>query len=138
MFQRLKEKLIENKNWIVGVLFLIIVLTLVIFIVNIAGDNFSLKKENKEYKNKLKELDIQFNNLQTEKVKAIETAEYYKHISDSLGLLQNNIHTQTTKIIYKTNEEINNIDNLTVDSNVILFRKLAEEYIRYSSDKDSL
>lgn len=138
MFQKLKEKIIENKNWILGVLFLIVILALVIFIINMTGDNFSLKKENKEYKQKLKELDIEFKNLQIERDKANQRAEYCIHIADSLLSVQNNIHNQTTKIIYETKKEISNIDNLTVDSNVILFSKLAEEYLRYTPNKDSL
>lgn len=138
MFQKIKEKIIENKNWILGVLFLIVILALVIFIINMTGNNFSIRKENKEYKKKIEELNKQFNSLQSEKNKAIEDAEYYKHLSDSLLLVQNNIHNQTTKIIYETNKKINSVTSLSNNDLISEFTKLAEEYWNgYLADKDT-
>lgn len=138
MFQKIKEKILENKNWILGVLFLIVILALVIFIINMTGDNFSLKKENKEYKQKLKELDIEFKNLQIERDKANQRAEYCIHIADSLLSVQNNIHNQTTKIIYETNKKINSVTSLSNNDLISEFTKLAEEYWNgYLADKDT-
>ena len=138
MFQKIKEKIIENKNWILGVLFLIVILALVIFIINMTGDNFSLKKENKEYKQKLKELDIEFKNLQIERDKANQRAEYCIHIADSLLLVQNNMHNQTTKIVYETNKKINSVTSLSNNDLISEFTKLAEEYWNgYITDKDT-
>lgn len=127
--KNLPNKIWAAKNWILLASVVAILIWLTTWIVAISGENFSLKEERNNYKKTIKEYDNQLLLLAQERDSVTEVVHYYKWLSDSLQGIQENTHYQTTKIIYKTNEEIKNVDKLSADSNIKLFSKLSQEYI---------
>lgn len=132
------ETLKKYKNLIFFILGLIIAGGIAIWIVSISSDNFNLKKENKEYKKTISEFDSQLKVISFERDSFKNEAEYNKYLSDSLIAIQNKTHNQTTKIIYETNKQMDNIVTLDRDSSISLWSKLSEEYMGYYLHKDSL
>lgn len=138
MFQKLLNSLKENKNWLILVAIILLLIGSITWIIIISQQAFNLKKETKEYKELIKSYDKQLELLANQKDSLDESVHYYKWLSDSLQGIQENTHYQTTKIIYKINEEVNNVDKLSANSNIELFSILSDEAWRYYNPKDSL
>lgn len=92
----------------------------------------SIEKENKALKKSIAELNIMYNDT-------IQAAHRYKEISDSLQGIQKGVHDQTTKIIYVTKKQVDDVRNIrNYDELQREFTNSAEEYWNgYLTNQDS-
>jgi len=81
------------------------------------------KKEKKQWEKQNKELIQKLNEIR-------DSAIYFKNLADSRDILIDSSIQQTQIIIKITNEEVNNIKNIPIDSNVRLYTSDLEQYIQ--------
>ena len=77
----------------------------------------------------IKQLKSQITKHQENEQKAMDTANYYKELAKKYEASADSSKTITVYIKQKTNEEVNIIPNLSVDSNIRQFSRDMEEYL---------
>jgi len=90
---------------------------------NRVSDYLLTKKEIKDIKNENK-------NLKNINKEQIDTVIYYKNLFDKERQKSDSSKELTKKIKIKTNEEVKNIPNIPVDSNIRQFPRDMEEYLK--------
>lgn len=123
-------------NWLKANKIILILVFLIFFLFSITllllNNNYvnSLKEERNQIKKEKEILLKQISSLN-------DSITFYEKLSKEFILKDTVIINQIVKEKQKTNVEISNIPNLSVDSNQLLFSKLINEYIQTGFVKDS-